>query len=48
MPEIVQKWMRNSGVIGKEKIVYVRLEQKGERKTKPEPEMDDFYGKTIF
>lgn len=35
LPEVVQKWMQNSGVMGKEKIVSVRLKQKGEMKTKP-------------
>lgn len=35
LPEIIQKWMQNSGVIGKEKIVSLQLKQKGEMKTKP-------------
>ena len=35
LPEIIQKWMRNSGVIGKKRIVSVRLKQNGEMKTKP-------------
>jgi hypothetical protein len=36
LPEIVQKWMLNSGVIGKEKVVSVRLNQIGEMRTKPD------------
>ncbi|MGB5436738.1 MAG: DUF6544 family protein, partial [Maribacter sp.] len=48
LPEIVQKWMRNSGVIGKEKIVSVRLEQKGEMKTKPEGKWMTFTARQYF
>ena len=48
LPEIVQKWMRNSGVIGKEKIVSVRLEQKGEMKTKPEGKWMPFTAEQYF
>jgi len=36
LPAIVQKWMHGSGVIGQDKIVSVRLEQKGEMKTEPD------------
>ena len=36
LPEIVQKWMINSGVVGKAQILSVRLKQKGEMKTKPD------------
>lgn len=35
LPDIVQKWMQQSGVLGKEKIVSAWLKQKGEMKTKP-------------
>lgn len=35
LPEIIQKWMQNSGAIGKHKITSVKLKQKGEMKTKP-------------
>jgi len=35
LPPIVQKWLRNAGVIGKDKIQFVRLIQKGELRTKP-------------
>ena len=36
LPTSVQKWLRNSGVVGKEMIHSVRLRQKGEMKMKPE------------
>lgn len=36
LPPIVQKWLRNSGVVGKEMIHTVRLKQKGEMKMKHE------------
>lgn len=36
LPEIVQHWMRNSNVVGKEKAVSVRIDQIGEMRTKPE------------
>ena len=35
LPANVQKWIQNAGVMGKEKIVSVRLRQKGQMKTKP-------------
>ncbi len=35
LPGIVQKWMINSGVIGKEKAISVYLKQTGEMRTKP-------------
>ncbi|PKQ45132.1 DUF6544 family protein [Confluentibacter flavum] len=35
LPEIVQKWIQNSGVIAKEKMVSVWLKQQGALKTKP-------------
>ncbi|WP_347925605.1 DUF6544 family protein [Pontimicrobium sp. SW4] len=36
LPEIVQKWMLNSGVIGKEQMVSVHLKQVGEMRIKPD------------
>ena len=36
LPDIVQKWLNTSGVIGKQKMVSVRLKQIGEMRTKPE------------
>jgi hypothetical protein len=36
MPDPVQRWLRNSGVIGKEKIHTVYLRQKGSMRLKPE------------
>jgi hypothetical protein len=36
LPNCVQRWMKYSGVLGKERIVSVWLKQKGEMKTKPE------------
>lgn len=38
LPPIIQKWLRNSGAVGKEMIHTVRLKQKGEMKMKPEQE----------
>lgn len=35
LPEIVQKWLKTSGVIGKKDMYAVRLQQKGEMRTKP-------------
>lgn len=48
IPEIVQKWMQNSGVIGRESIVSVRLKQKGEMKTKPESKWMPFTATQYF
>ncbi|MGQ9800014.1 MAG: DUF6544 family protein, partial [Ignavibacterium sp.] len=36
LPPIIQKWLRNSGIVGKEMIRTVRLKQKGQMKMKPE------------
>lgn len=38
LPQIVQKWLKNSGAVGKEKICSVRLKQKGQMKMKPDQE----------
>ncbi len=35
LPEIVQKWLKTSGVIGKQELSSVRLQQKGEMRTQP-------------
>src|SRR5690606_34680662 len=47
-PEIVQNWLQNSGVIAKEKIVSVRLNQKGELKTKPSSKWMPFEAEQYF
>jgi hypothetical protein len=36
LPPVVQKWMEQSGVVGKERIVAVRLKQKASMRTKEE------------
>lgn len=36
LPDPVQRWLTHSGIIGREKIYAVRLEQKAEMKMKPE------------
>lgn len=33
LPPVIQKWLKNSGIVGKEKIQFVRLRQKGEMRT---------------
>ena len=38
LPPIIQKWLKNSGAVGKEMIHTVRLKQKGQMKMKPEQE----------
>jgi hypothetical protein len=48
LPGIVQKWMENSGLVGKQKIVSVRLKQKGEMKTKPEGKWMPFTAEQYF
>ena len=48
LPEIVQKWMHNSGVIGKEKVVSVYLKQIGEMRTKPESKWMTFTAAQYF
>ena len=35
LPEIVQTWLKNSGVAGKPDVTFVRLKQTGEMKTEP-------------
>lgn len=48
LPEIVQKWMKNSGVIGNKKITSVRLKQKGKMKTKPNSKWLNFKAEQYF
>lgn len=48
LPKIVQKWMENSGVVGKQKIVSVRLKQQGEMKTKPDGTWMQFSAEQYF
>ena len=48
IPEIIQKWMQSSGVIGQDKIVSVRLKQKGEMKTKPKGKWMPFTAEQYF
>ena len=38
LPSIIQRWLKNSGAVGKEMIHTVRLKQKGQMKMKPEQE----------
>jgi hypothetical protein len=35
LPPVVQQWLIRSGVLGKEKVQFVRLKQKGEMRTEP-------------
>lgn len=48
LPEIVQKWMKNSGVIGIPKINLVRLQQEGQLKNKPNGKWLPFTAKQYF
>ncbi|TGV04357.1 DUF6920 family protein [Flavivirga rizhaonensis] len=48
LPEIVQKWMKNSGVIDKNNIASVRLKQKGLLKIKPNGKWMPFRAKQYF
>ena len=48
LPEIVQKWMKNSGVIGRPKINSVRLQQEGQLKNKPNGKWVQFTAKQYF
>lgn len=45
LPEIVQKWMENSGVLDKQNTVSVRLKQKGQMRTKPHSKWMPFTAK---
>ena len=48
LPEIVQKWMKNSGTVGKQNILSVRLKQKGQMKTKPNTKWMPFTAQQYF
>lgn len=48
LPPIVQKWMTNSGVVGKPHVTFGRLKQKGEMKTSPEGRWMDFTAEQYF
>lgn len=42
LPEIIQKWMKRSGVIGRSKTAYAHLVQSGKMRTKPGGKWMDF------
>ena len=48
LPEIIQTWLRNSGVIGKEISQSIRLKQIGKMRTKPENKWMPFTATQIF
>lgn len=48
LPEIVKKWIQNSGAVGKDKIVSVHLKQKGEMRTKPQGKWMPFKATQFF
>ncbi|QCX39002.1 hypothetical protein FF125_11350 [Aureibaculum algae] len=48
LPLIVQKWMQTSGVIGKEKIISVRLKQVGEMRTEVDGKWKPFSATQYF
>ncbi len=48
LPVIIQKWMRNSGVLGKEKVVSLRLKQIGTLRTEPEGKWMPFSATQYF
>lgn len=48
LPEIVQKWLQNSGIIAKEKMVSIWLKQQGELKTKPRGKWMSFEAEQYF
>ncbi|HLV70753.1 MAG TPA: DUF6544 family protein [Xanthomarina sp.] len=48
LPEIVQKWLKNSGVVGQEQSRFIRLKQIGEMRTKPEGKWMPFIAKQTF
>jgi hypothetical protein len=48
LPEIVQKWLKNSGVIGKQDVFSVRLQQKGLMRTKPKSNWMPFVAVQYF
>ncbi len=48
VPIIIQKWMLYSNVVGNDKVVSVRLKQKGEMRTKPESKWMSFTAQQYF
>lgn len=48
LPEIVQTWLRNSGVAGKPEVTFVRLKQTGEMKTEPDGSWMEFTAMQYF
>ncbi|MCB0462193.1 MAG: DUF6544 family protein [Flavobacteriaceae bacterium] len=48
LPEIVKKWMQNSGVLGKEKMVSVHLIQIGKMRTRPKGKWMSFTANQHF
>jgi hypothetical protein len=48
LPEIVQAWLRNSGVVGKPEVTFVRLKQTGQMKTSPDGRWMDFSAVQYF
>lgn len=48
LPDMVQKWMKNSGVIGKPRVHVLRLKQEGRMKTKPEGNWMPFMAQQYF
>ena len=48
LPEIIQRWMKNSNAIGKPTITAVRLKQKGQMKTKPNGKWMHFTANQYF
>lgn len=42
LPAVVQKWLRSTGVVGKERITRVRIKQKGKLRTSPEADWKPF------
>lgn len=48
LPESVQKWLKNSGVTGKQDVTFVRLKQTGEMKTELDGRWMDFTAVQYF
>lgn len=48
LPEIVQKWMRNSGVLENEKVITASIKQKGKMRTKPNSKWMPFKATQYF
>ncbi|WP_299124252.1 DUF6544 family protein [uncultured Winogradskyella sp.] len=48
LPNVIQKWLKHSGIIGKEEIVTVRLKQKGKMRTKPSSKWMPFVATQYF